>query len=66
VEEKFITTLAPRLLNSRRAPNWNASSALPAASLVERDTLYNRIDRSKLRRSRPPQPPGLVSLSLNV
>jgi aminodeoxyfutalosine synthase len=33
---------------------------------VERDTLYNKIDRSKLPPLPPATPPGLVSLSLNV
>jgi aminodeoxyfutalosine synthase len=33
---------------------------------VERDTLYNRIDRSKLPPLPAATPPGLVSLSLNV
>ncbi len=33
---------------------------------VERDTLYNKIDRSKLPPIQPPTPAGLVSLSLNV
>jgi aminodeoxyfutalosine synthase len=33
---------------------------------VERDTLYNPIDRSKLPPIVPATPPGLVSLSLNV
>jgi aminodeoxyfutalosine synthase len=33
---------------------------------VERDTLYNKIDRSKLPPIQPATPPGLVSLSLNV
>jgi len=33
---------------------------------VERDTLYNPIDRSKLPPVVPPTPPGLVSLSLNA
>ena len=31
---------------------------------VERDTLYNRIDRSKLPPIQPTTPPGLVSLSV--
>jgi len=58
-KKKFITTLAPRLLNSRRAPNWNASSALPARVLSNADTLYNRIDRSKL----PPLPAATPPVS---
>jgi len=33
---------------------------------VERDTLYNKIDRSKLPPIPPATPPGLVSVSLNV
>jgi aminodeoxyfutalosine synthase len=33
---------------------------------VERDTLYNRIDRSKLPPIAPVTPPGLVPLSLNA
>jgi aminodeoxyfutalosine synthase len=33
---------------------------------VERDTLYNKVDRSKLPPLPPATPPGLVSLSLNV
>ena len=33
---------------------------------VERDTLYNKVDRSKLPPMQAPPPPGLVSLSLNV
>jgi len=33
---------------------------------VERDTLYNKIDRSKLPPIQPATTPGLVSLSLNV
>ena len=33
---------------------------------VERDTLYNPIDRSKLPPIVPATPPGLVSLSLNA
>jgi aminodeoxyfutalosine synthase len=33
---------------------------------VERDTLYNPVDRSKLPPIVPATPPGLVSLSLNV
>ena len=33
---------------------------------VERDTLYNRVDRSKLPPLPATPPPGLVSLSLNV
>ena len=32
---------------------------------VERDTLYNPIDRSKMPPIVPPTPPGLVSLSIN-
>jgi len=32
---------------------------------VERDTLYNPIDRSKMAPIVPPTPPGLVSLTLN-
>jgi aminodeoxyfutalosine synthase len=31
---------------------------------VERDTLYNRIDRSKLPPIQPATPPGLVSLNV--
>jgi aminodeoxyfutalosine synthase len=33
---------------------------------VERDTLYNPVDRSKMPPIVPPTPPGLVSLSLNI
>jgi hypothetical protein len=33
---------------------------------VERDTLYNPIDRSKLPPIVPATPPGLVSLTTNV
>jgi aminodeoxyfutalosine synthase len=33
---------------------------------VERDTLYNKIDRSKLPPIEPPTPAGLVSLSSNI
>jgi len=33
---------------------------------VERDTLYNKVDRSKLPPIQAAPPPGLVSLSLNV
>jgi len=33
---------------------------------VERDTLYNPVDRSKLPPIVPATPPGLVSLSLNA
>jgi aminodeoxyfutalosine synthase len=33
---------------------------------VERDTLYNAVDRSKMPPIVPPTPPGLVSLSLKI
>ena len=33
---------------------------------VERDTAYNRVDRSKMPPMVPPAPPGLISLTLNV
>ena len=33
---------------------------------VERDTAYNRVDRSKMPPMVPPTPPGLISLTLNV
>jgi len=33
---------------------------------VERDTLYNPVDRSKMPLVVPATPPGLVSLSLNI
>lgn len=66
VEEKIYHDAGAK--TSEFTPRTELERLIRAAGRtpVERDTLYNKIDRSKLPPLPPATPPGLVSLSLNV
>ena len=70
VEEKIYHDAGAK--TSEFTPRAELERLIRAAGRVpvERDTLYNRVDRSKLppiqSPAPPPTPPGLVSLTLNV
>ena len=66
VEEKIYHDAGAK--TSEFTPRTELERLISAAGRVpvERDTLYNRIDRSKLPPLPAATPPGLVSLSLNV
>jgi aminodeoxyfutalosine synthase len=66
VEEKIYHDAGAK--TSEFTPRAELERLIRAAGRVpvERDTLYNRIDRSKLPPLRATPPPGLVSLTLNV
>ncbi len=66
VEEKIYHDAGAK--TSEFTPRTELERLIRAAGRtpVERDTLYNRIDRSQLPPLPPATPPGLVSLSLNV
>jgi len=66
VEEKIYHDAGAK--TSEFTPRNELERLIRAAGRVpaERDTLYNKIDRSKLPPLPPATPPGLVSLSLNV
>jgi len=66
VEEKIYHDAGAK--TSEFTPRAELERLIRAAGRVpvERDTLYNRVDRSKMPSVPPPTPPGLVSLTLNV
>ena len=66
VEEKIYHDAGAK--TSEFTPRTELERLIRAAGRVpvERDTLYNRVDRSKMPAVPPPTPPGLVSLTLNV
>jgi len=66
VEEKIYHDAGAK--TSEFTPRTELERLIRAAGRVpvERDTLYNRVDRSKMPQVPPPTPPGLVSLTLNV
>jgi len=67
VEEKIYHDAGAK--TSEFTPRTELERLIRAAGRVpvERDTLYNRVDRSKMPPAAPPPtPPGLVSLTLNV
>jgi aminodeoxyfutalosine synthase len=66
VEEKIYHDAGAK--TSEFTPRTELERLIRAAGRipVERDTLYNRVDRSKMPLPAPPTPPGLVSVTLNV
>jgi len=66
VEEKIYHDAGAK--TSEFTPRSELERLIRAAGRVpvERDTLYNRVDRSKMPPVPPPTPAGLVSLTLNV
>jgi aminodeoxyfutalosine synthase len=66
VEEKIYHDAGAK--TSEFTPRAELERLIRAAGRVpvERDTLYNRIDRSKMPTVPPPTRPGLVSLTVNV